>query len=67
VLVPVFASAPFGVTEMLLRRDGSLPTQPWLLPPRVTDVWLASGWVGSGLRWTEEFGWRRFDTDLVEE
>lgn len=57
-----FNTAPFGVTELLLRDlDGEVPESPPRLPDEVTDVWLLSTWdVGSGLRWSPDIGWKRF-------
>jgi len=62
VWVPGFASAPFGVTEFLLRDlDGELPDAPPELPDEVTHVWMLSTWdAGSGVRWSPESGWLRF-------
>ncbi len=62
ILLPGFTTAPFGVVDMLLREDGVVPLQAPDLPGEVTHVWLASFWTrGSGLRWSLEGGWQRFD------
>lgn len=60
VIMPGFTTAPFGVTDALLR-DAGVPDQPPELPDEITHVWLASGWnSGSGLRWAPGTGWKRF-------
>jgi hypothetical protein len=37
-LLPGFTTAPFGVVDMLMREDDSVPTDPPSLPPEVTRV-----------------------------
>ncbi len=63
ILVPGFSIAPFGVVDMLWReQDDVVPTTSPHLPDQVTHVWLMSFWsVGSGLRWSPDWGWERFE------
>jgi hypothetical protein len=62
VIVPGFATAPFSVTDPLMRDDAPLPTIDPRLPPEITDVWAASTWRGgAGFRWSTSTGWARFD------
>ena len=62
ILLPGFSTAPFGVVDMLWRDDrNAVPTTRPHLPEQVTHVWLMSFWtVGSGLRWSPDLGWQRF-------
>lgn len=63
ILVPGFSTAPFGVVDMLWReeRDAVPTTQPHL-PKQITHVWLMAFWTtGSGLRWSPDSGWERFE------
>lgn len=70
ILVPAFSIAPFGVVDMLWReRNDSVPTTPPTLPDQVTHIWLMTSWrTGSGLRWSLDRGWERFERqfDLPE-
>ena len=63
ILVPGFSSAPFGVVDMLWRdKDDVVPTTSPELPDQVTHVWLMAFWtIGSGLRWSPDRGWERFE------
>jgi len=63
ILVPGLTSAPFGVVDMLWRdEDDVVPTSSPDLPDQVTHVWLmAFSTVGSGLRWSPDSGWERFE------
>ncbi len=63
ILVPGLTSAPFGVVDMLWRdEDDVVPTASPDLPDQVTHVWLMAFWtVGSGLRWSPQGGWERFE------
>jgi hypothetical protein len=62
VFLPGFSTAPFGVTDLLWQVDSVLPTDPPILPPEVTHLWLVATWrVGTGVRWSVDSGWRRFD------
>lgn len=69
IFVPAFSSAPFGVTDLLLREDDSVPGAAPILPEEVNHVWLLGTYaVGSGLRWSPDTGWGRFRKLLeVEE
>ncbi|MET0628215.1 MAG: hypothetical protein ABW033_07150 [Acidimicrobiia bacterium] len=62
VLFPTFATAPFGVTDLLMRQDGPLPTVAPGLPAEATHVWALGGWSsGRGMRWAPGSGWSYFD------
>jgi len=63
ILVPALTSAPFGVVDMLWRdEDDVVPTAAPNLPDQVTHVWLMAFWtIGSGLRWSHDGGWERFE------
>ncbi len=63
ILVPALTSAPFGVVDMLWRdEDDAVPTAAPDLPDQVTHVWLMAFWnIGSGLRWSHDGGWERFE------
>lgn len=63
ILVPGFSIAPFSVVDMLWRDgDDVVPTRSPHLPDQVTHVWLMSFWtIGSGLRWSPDWGWERFE------
>jgi len=63
ILVPGLTSAPFGVVDMLWRdEDDVVPTAAPDLPDQVTHVWLmAFQTIGSGLRWSHDSGWERFE------
>ena len=63
ILVPSFSIAPFGVVDMLWRDISDvIPTAPPDLPDQVTHVWLMAFWtIGSGLRWSPDRGWERFE------
>lgn len=63
ILVPGFSIAPFGVVDMLWRdEDDVVPTTSPHLPNQVTHIWLMAFWTtGSGLRWSPDRGWERFE------
>jgi len=63
ILVPGFTNAPFGVVDMLWRDEGDVvPTAAPDMPDEVTHVWLMAFWtIGSGLRWSPDGGWERFE------
>ena len=63
ILVPGLTSAPFGVVDMLGRdEDDVVPTAAPDLPGQVTHIWLmAFRTKGSGLRWSPDSGWERFE------
>ena len=67
ILVPGFSIAPFEVVDMLWRDEDELvPTRSPHLPEQVTHVWLMAFWtVGSGLRWSPERGWERFERHFL--
>lgn len=61
-IVPGFSTAPFGVTDLLMRGNAPLPTKAPRLPRPVTHVWAMSTWsAGVGMRWCPQLGWRTFD------
>ncbi len=58
------STAPFSVTDLLMRAGAPLPTVPPTLPEEVTHVWIMGGWVGGqGFRWSAEQGWSTFAND----
>ena len=62
VILPSFADAPFSVTDLLMRDLAPLPTIKPNLPHPLTHVWCVSTWSsGSGMRWSPDEGWQRFD------
>ena len=62
IILPGFAEAPFGVTDLLMRDGAPLPLVGPQLPEEVTHVWLVSGWAsGRGFRWCRASGWDFFD------
>lgn len=61
VLVPGFADADFGVTDLLMREGAPLPGISPTLQEEITHVWAISTWsTGSGMRWSPAEGWCRF-------
>lgn len=61
VLVPGFTTAPFAVSDPLMRDDAPVPTEPPLVPDPVTDVWVMSTWSsGVCFRWSPGQGWESF-------
>jgi hypothetical protein len=66
VLFPGFTQAPFGVTDVLMRPDGPLPTVPPILPEILTHVWAMSSWSSGALfRWSASEGyWSRHTKDV---
>lgn len=61
VLLPGFSTAPFPVTDILMRSDAALPSRAPDLPAEITHLWAVSTWnSGDGMRWAPEVGWRRF-------
>lgn len=61
VLVPGFSTAPFAVSDPLMRDDSPAPTCDPRLPEAVTHVWVASTWSsGFGFRWSPDNGWTKF-------
>jgi hypothetical protein len=55
-------SAPFAVTDLLLRPDAPLPIIDPKLPDEISEVWAVSSWsTGIGFRWSEAYGWQKFD------
>ncbi len=66
VLFPGFTSAPFGVSDLLLRPDAPAPEVDPRLPAGVTHVWAMSTWTsGDGFFWSPELGWTRFPKIFV--
>jgi hypothetical protein len=62
LLLPGFAEADFGVTDLLMRDRAPLPEIPPALPREVTHVWVVSTWSsGSGMRWAPGDRWSHFD------
>jgi hypothetical protein len=62
LILPTLAEAPFAVTDLLSRDGAPLPNEAPNLPGEVTHVWLVSTWTsGSGMRWSPDRGWSRFE------
>lgn len=62
VFLPGFTTAPFPVSDLLMRTGAPLPIEQPELPPEVTHVWIVSTWSsGVGFRWSPETGWLAFD------
>jgi len=67
LILPSFAEAPFAVADLLMREGAPFPGKPPRLPDEVTHVWLVSTWSsGSGMRWSPDRGWSRFDKSFDE-
>jgi len=61
VLLPGFTTAPFAVSDLLMRAGAPSPVTPATLPPGVTHVWAMSTWSsGDGFFWSTAEGWTRF-------
>ena len=63
VLIPGFTTAPFAVSELLMRREAALPLLSPQLPREVTHVWVVGMWYGAaGCMWSPESGWASIRT-----
>ena len=61
VLLPGFTTAPFAVTDLLMRPNAPAPTVPPRLPNGITHVWAMSMWnTGDGFYWSAQSQWARF-------
>lgn len=67
VIVPgIESTAPFAVTDLLMRPDAPSPTVSPALPLEITHVWIMSTWAkGHGFRWSPDLGWETFANDAV--
>lgn len=66
ILVSGFTTAPFSVTDLLMRDHAPLPTIDPELPDEITDVWVMSTWnSGDGFRWSPRTGWTRFPKEAT--
>ncbi len=67
VIAPgIESTAPFSVTDLLMRADAPLPTVAPVLPDEVTHVWIMGPWVnGRGFRWSPDLGWETFANDAA--
>lgn len=64
VLVPGFSTAPFEVTDALMRQHAPIPADAPTLPREVTHIWVASTWSsGLGFHWSPTHGWSSFEKD----
>jgi hypothetical protein len=58
VLVPMFTTAPFAVSELLLTGGPRLPITPPRLPVEVTHVWVVGmAYDVTGFYWAPDAGW----------
>jgi hypothetical protein len=65
VILPGFPTAPFAVTDVLMRREAPLPTQDPVLPRELSHIWVVSSWSsGVGFRWAPGRGWSTFDKSV---
>jgi hypothetical protein len=68
LILPGFAEARFAVIDLLMRDGAPLPDTDPELPPEVTHVWTVSTWRdGSGMRWSPDEGWLRFDKQFANQ
>lgn len=66
ILVSGFTTAPFSVTDLLMRDHAPLPTIDPDLPDEITDVWVMSTWnSGDGFRWSSPRGWSQFPKSVT--
>lgn len=66
LILPGFALADFGVTDLLMRDGAPLPEVAPDLPAEVTHVWAMSTWAtGGGMRWSSDGGWSHFDKRIA--
>lgn len=67
VIAPgIESTAPFSVTDLLMRADAPLPTVAPVMPDGVTHVWIMGAWVnGRGFRWSPDCGWETFANNAV--
>ncbi len=57
VLFPGITTAPFDVSDVLMRSSAPLPLVPPDLPSPLTHVWAVSTWnSGDGFRWSPDRG-----------
>jgi hypothetical protein len=67
VIVPELTTAPFGVSDLLMRDEAPLPTFDPDLPLEVSHVWTVSTWsTGFGFRWSPSEGWSSFDKTVAQ-
>lgn len=53
ILFPGFTTAPFVASDVLMRPNGSLPSNAPHLPAGITHLWLMSTWsTGDLFHWT---------------
>jgi hypothetical protein len=58
VLVPMFTTAPFAVSELLMTGWVRLPLTPPQLPVEVTHVWVVPmAYDVAGFYWAPDAGW----------
>lgn len=58
VLVPMFTTEPFAISELVMRSEARLPTKPPRLPDEVTHVWIVGmAYDVAGFYWAPEAGW----------
>jgi hypothetical protein len=63
VLVPLFTTAPFAVSELVMRSEARLPLAPPQLPLEVTHVWVVGmAYDVAGFYWAPASGWSSIRT-----
>jgi hypothetical protein len=63
VLVPLFATAPFGVSELLMGSQTRMPIAQPQLPVETTHVWVVgTAYDVAGFYWAPDSGWSSFRT-----
>jgi hypothetical protein len=58
VLVPMFTTEPFAISELVMRSEARLPLTPPRLPVEVTHVWIVGmAYDVAGFFWAPDAGW----------
>lgn len=68
VIVPGFSTAPFSVSDPLMRNGTMPPLAEPELPDEITSVWVVSTWTsGIGFRWSPGSKWERFEKPVQSQ
>jgi hypothetical protein len=58
VLVPMFTTEPFAISELVMRSEARLPLKPPRLPVEITHVWVVGmAYDVAGFYWAPDSGW----------